>query len=167
MSQAPAISDQDRCIQCQGKCCSYFCLQIDTPTDYDEFEDVRWYLCHRDVNVHVDDEGDWYMQIVNRCQFLDENYACTIYDNRPLLCRKYTDDTCDDTEHGYGYRYEFHTPDELEAYMIERFGREEFERQMIHGRAKHEEVTPEEMTQRLDSLGQLQILGRARRGTSN
>ncbi|MBT3278402.1 MAG: YkgJ family cysteine cluster protein [Phycisphaerales bacterium] len=158
MPQTPAISDLDRCKECKGKCCSYFCLQIDTPKEYDEFEDVRWYLCHENVNVHIDEDGDWYMQVLNRCQFLDENYACTIYNDRPLLCRKYTDETCEDTVHGYGYQKEFHTPEELDAYVVETLGREEYEQEMVRQRAKHEEVSTEEMTQRLHSLGKLKLI---------
>ncbi len=167
MPQPPAHSDSDRCKRCEGKCCSYFCLQIDTPRDYDEFEDVRWYLCHKDVSIHVDDQGDWYMQIINRCQFLDENYGCAIYHDRPLLCRKYSDDTCEDTDHGYGYLHEFQTQDELEAHMVKTFGREEYERQMIKWRSEHEHVTTQDMTQRLDELGKLKILGRHRANTTN
>ncbi|MFP4052523.1 MAG: YkgJ family cysteine cluster protein, partial [Phycisphaerae bacterium] len=63
----------DQCAKCNGKCCRYFCLQIDEPDTYEEFEDVRWYLCHEDVSVHIDDEGDWYLSVMNACCFLDQD----------------------------------------------------------------------------------------------
>ena len=41
------------CQECGAKCCRYFCFEIDEPDTYEEFENVRWYLCHEHVAVHV------------------------------------------------------------------------------------------------------------------
>jgi Fe-S-cluster containining protein len=114
---------QDQCSQCDGKCCKYFCLEIDEPDTYEEFEDVRWYLCHKDVSVHIDEDGDWYLSVLNACRFLDENNRCVIYDDRPLICRNYSEDGCDFTEGDYEYQQLFHTPEELDAYAQKTLGK--------------------------------------------
>ena len=113
----------ERCIQCGSKCCTYFCFQIDEPDDMAEFEDVRWYLCHEGVSVHIDDEGDWYIHIASRCDKLDASGRCTLYDDRPLICRRYDPDNCDASDHEYDHRHEFNTPEELEAYARKTLGR--------------------------------------------
>ncbi len=112
---------EDLCRKCGAKCCQYFCFEIDEPDDVDEFEDVRWYICHEGTTVHID-EGTWYISIMNRCNMLDDNDQCTSYDNRPLICRKYDLDNCDQTMGDYGYDEEFKTPDELEAYARQKLG---------------------------------------------
>ena len=34
------------CTKCTGLCCRYFALPIDTPEEWDDYDDIRWYLCH-------------------------------------------------------------------------------------------------------------------------
>ena len=46
------------CTRCGARCCNYFCFEIDEPDEFDEFENIRWFLCHEGVSVHIDD-GDW------------------------------------------------------------------------------------------------------------
>ena len=87
---------RELCRKCGAKCCKYFCFEIDAPDDVDEFEDIRWYLCHEGVSVHID-KGDWFISIDNRCKMLDENDQCTCYEDRPLICRKYDLGNCDYT----------------------------------------------------------------------
>jgi Fe-S-cluster containining protein len=115
------------CQRCGAKCCRYFCFQIDTPDSYEEYEDIRWYLAHRNISVHIDG-GDWYISIQNRCKYLGPDNRCRRYDNRPLICRDYSMDTCDRTQGDYGYEAEFHSPEELEAYARRQMGEGAFEK---------------------------------------
>jgi Fe-S-cluster containining protein len=115
------------CAECGAKCCTYFCFEIDEPTDYDEFEDIRWFLMHHDVTVHVDD-GDWFIAIGNRCRMLGLDNACTAYETRPTICRKYAPATCDYTSGEYGYDEEFTTAEEIEAYARRALGPAKFDR---------------------------------------
>ena len=114
------------CVECGAKCCKYFCFEIDEPTDYDEFEDVRWFLMHHDVTVHVDG-GDWFISIANRCMHLGPEGQCEAYETRPTICRKYATASCDHTGGDYGYEEHFHTPEQLEAYARQTLGEEEFD----------------------------------------
>ena len=115
------------CRECGAKCCTYFCFEIDEPTDYDEFEDVRWFLLHQDVTVHVD-EGDWYISIANRCKMLGADNECLAYETRPTICRKYDPGNCDYVSGDYGYDEHFKTAEELEAYARNTLGAGKFDR---------------------------------------
>ena len=124
------------CQDCGGKCCRYFCFEIDEPDTYEEFEDVRWYLLHEGVTVHIDDD-DWFISIDNRCSMLADDNSCTAYDDRPLICRKYDLENCDQSGGDYGYDEEFTTPEQLEAFARKTLGDETFEFERTKFRAKH------------------------------
>ena len=57
------------CDKCNGLCCRYFALPIETPEDKEDYDDIRWYLCHEDITVFVEDK-DWYVNIKNKCTHL-------------------------------------------------------------------------------------------------
>lgn len=145
----------DRCQTCRALCCRYFCFQIDEPTDYDEFEDIRWYLLHQGVRVHIDEDGAWFIQIDNPCQALDANNRCTIYEDRPLICRGYSTDNCEATDDDYGYREEFTTPEQLAAYARRVLGDETYEKEMIKYRARAHKMSRKQMREHLLHAGLL------------
>jgi len=122
------------CVECGARCCKYFCFEVDTPDSYEEFEDVRWYLCHEGVTVHVED-GDWYIAIENRCRKLGADDRCVAYEDRPLICRTYPTDKCDFTDGDYDYDILFRTPEAVEAYARKALGDEKFERERAKARA--------------------------------
>jgi len=117
----------DQCQNCDAKCCKYFCFEIDKPDTFEEFEDIRWFLCHEGVSIHID-EGDWYISIDNPCKMLDENNKCTIYDTRPMICRNYSMDNCDNASGDYEYDELFETPQDIEAYARKTLGEQVYER---------------------------------------
>ena len=137
----------DLCLKCGSKCCKYFCFQIDEPESYDEFEDVRWYLCHEGVSVHID-EGTWFISIMNVCRMLEDNGECRIYEDRPLICRKYDQANCDHTQGDYGYDELFETPESLDAYARKTLGKSAYERVKAKERAKLEPKKPKSKKKR-------------------
>ena len=71
---------------------------------YEDFENIRWYLTHRHISVHIDDEGDGCILIDNHCRNLvktAKGLRCKDYANRPLICRKFSPANCDFTKGGY------------------------------------------------------------------
>jgi Fe-S-cluster containining protein len=145
----------DMCAKCKALCCKYFCFEIDAPDEYDDFEDIRWYLCHEGVSVHVDEDEDWYIHIENPCSKLDENDRCTIYEDRPLICRRYSGENCELTGSDYGYLHEFTTPEQLDEYAHKTLGEKEYERDMVKFRAKAAKVSHKEMKAHLLKVGLL------------
>ena len=110
------------CDKCTGLCCRYFALPIETPEDGEDYDDIRWYLCHKDITVFVED-GDWYINIKNRCKHLSEkDYQCRIYNKRPKICREYTIKDCDMIEGKYDYELLFTNDKQMEEYIKIKFG---------------------------------------------
>jgi len=115
------------CHLCNGKCCSYFALEIDRPTTLDEFEHIKWYIVHQNTFVFVDD-GEWFLQVNNPCKHLGEDHKCTIYDKRPKICREYgfdedNDVSCDMTTGHIKHDLEFHSMEDVEKHIKKRFPR--------------------------------------------
>ena len=110
------------CDKCTGLCCRYFALPIETPEDKEDYDDIRWYLCHENICVFVED-GDWYLNINNKCKYLsDKDHACMIYDKRPKICRGYDIKECDFTSRDYDYELHFKNDHQMEEYMKIKFG---------------------------------------------
>ena len=109
------------CYKCTGLCCRYFALPIDTPEDREDYDDIRWYLCHENVSVFVEDD-DWYVNIDNKCKHLsDKKYRCDIYNTRPKLCRGYTTKDCDLAEGEYDYGLHFLNDKQMDEYIRIKF----------------------------------------------
>jgi len=110
------------CEKCTGLCCRYFALPIETPEDKQDYDDIRWYLCHKSITVFVED-GEWYINIMNKCKYLSEkDYHCKIYDKRPRICRKYDHKDCDFAEGEYDYDLEFASDTQMDEYIKIKFG---------------------------------------------
>ena len=108
----PEAFTDSKCSLCTALCCSYFALEIDTPEEPEDFENLRWYILHEDVNIFVDD-GDWYLQIFRKCTWLQDN-KCGHYEDRPTICREYSDEACD--YDGVESDRVFRNIEELDAY---------------------------------------------------
>ena len=112
----------NQCDKCTGLCCRYFALPIDTPKDKGDYDDIKWFLCHKDITVFVED-GDWYINIKNRCKYLSEKgHRCKIYDKRPRICRGYRHSTCDFVEGEYDFEQHFTSAEQIEEYIKIKFG---------------------------------------------
>lgn len=112
------------CNTCQGQCCRYFALQIDTPSTPHDYDNLRWYLAHRDVAVFIEGK-DWYLQINNPCQHLTAEFTCGIYEQRPQICRDYGWDAsgkteCHQSDKPCDHDHFFASREDLEAYLRER-----------------------------------------------
>ncbi len=115
------MAKNNQCEKCEGLCCRYFALPIDKPKNRGDYEDIRWFLCHKDITVFVE-KGDWYIKIKNKCKYLSEkDYRCKIYDKRPRICRQYRHANCDYVEGEYDYKLHFTTDKEIEEYIRVKF----------------------------------------------
>ncbi len=122
MSRAKKKSiKKNLCDKCEGLCCRYFALPIEDPEDWDDYDDIRWYLSHENCTVFLE-EGDWYINLLNPCKNLEPNGRCMIYDKRPGICRTYSTKDCDKTGASYDYELNFTSADQMEQYMKIKFG---------------------------------------------
>ena len=123
------------CDKCTGLCCRYFALPIETPENREDYDDIRWYLCHEGVTVFVED-GDWYVNVKNKCRNLNEKNRCAIYTRRPKLCRDYSEEGCDFTEGEYDYTLHFTDDKQMEEYIKIKFDNNVQEKRSARGKGK-------------------------------
>ena len=108
-------ADEVLCDHCTAKCCGYFALPIETPTEWRDFEYIRWYVLHERATIFTEDD-DWYLLVQTPCRHLLEDNRCGIYDTRPQICREYSTDNCE-YEDDWTYDRYFETPEQISEYI--------------------------------------------------
>ena len=103
------------CSYCTAKCCRYFALPLETPTERADFEYIRWYLLHDRAAVFTE-EGTWYLLVHTVCKHLQPDNRCGIYHTRPPICREYSTDNCE-YEDNWVYDHYFETSEQVEEYI--------------------------------------------------
>ena len=103
------------CDHCPAKCCKYLAAQIDTPSEREDFEFIRWYVMHENATVFVE-EGSWYLLVYSQCKNLQPDNRCGIYHTRPQICRDYSTDNCE-YEDDWVYDKYFETAEQVEEYV--------------------------------------------------
>lgn len=130
------MAKKNQCDKCNGLCCRYFALPIETPEDKGDYDDIRWYLCHEDVTVFVED-GDWYLNVKNKCRHLTgKDYRCAIYDKRARICRRYRHSDCDFVEGEYDYELHFTDDKQMAEYIKIKFDNNQSEKKKARKRKK-------------------------------
>jgi len=82
-----------------GGCCKHLAIEIDTPTDRDDYEDIYWYLLHENIKIFVtekdiedkEDEDDlesWFIEFKTRCKELQANNLCSLHNDNKNLQKK-------------------------------------------------------------------------------
>ena len=102
------------CTYCPAKCCQYYALPIDKPTDWQDFDYLRWFLLHEGATLFIE-EGTWYLMAYARCKHLGRENHCLIYQQRPQICRDYGTDDCE-YEDDWVYDHYFETAEQVEEY---------------------------------------------------
>ena len=102
------------CDHCTAKCCKYFALPMERPTNRKDFDFVRWFLLHERAATFVED-GTWYLLVNTRCKHLLEDNRCGIYQTRPQICREYTTDDCEFDEQ-WVYEQYFEAAEQVAEY---------------------------------------------------
>lgn len=82
------------CLEC-GLCCTYLAFEINGPTTVKRASEILWHLYHERVSVYRDSDDEWFVQMETRCQHLQADNKCGIYETRPHVCREYSEKTCE------------------------------------------------------------------------
>ncbi|NLX04671.1 MAG: YkgJ family cysteine cluster protein [Phycisphaerae bacterium] len=106
------------CDGCNAICCRHVALEIDEPETAGDFDDIRWYVLHRNVYVFVED-GDWYVAFKTKCNSLGSDNRCATYERRPRICRNYDTDNCEFHGDGDAHEHLFETPEQVEEFAQE------------------------------------------------
>jgi Fe-S-cluster containining protein len=81
---------------CEGcnMCCNYVTVEIDTPETKDDFDQIVWYINHKNVVVYQDFDDAWNVEFETPCLHMTEKGYCGVYNERPDICREYSQDEC-------------------------------------------------------------------------
>ncbi|MFH1539648.1 MAG: YkgJ family cysteine cluster protein [bacterium] len=123
-----AKSNKNTCEKCDGACCGYVSVHIDAPNSLDDFDEIRWFVSHKDVVVYKDCDGDWLVEFNSRCKFLGRNNRCTDYENRPGVCGDYDPEKCVKTSTVDPMRIAFREPSDVEKHVAKRWPKKKKEK---------------------------------------
>ncbi len=107
------------CDACSAECCKYVATGIDTPADKHDYDNIRWYLMHENINVFIDHDDDWYIEFKTPCTHLGDDNKCEVYNKRPLICALHgiSDGVCEFFGEEPPYKVCFVNEAEFEKYM--------------------------------------------------
>lgn len=108
---------ENSCDKCNGMCCRYVATSIDEPIDEKEYEFIRWFLLHENVNVYIDNEDDWFLEFLTPCKMLGKDNKCQFYEQRPNICREHSIESCELYGEGDAFKIKFKGVEEFESYM--------------------------------------------------
>lgn len=108
------------CDNCEAQCCKYVAIEIDAPESLEDFENIRWYVAHKNIHVYVEEDGTWNVEFLTPCEHLGENNRCMAYERRPQICREYHQGEC--TFHNeYEETFSFQSIEDVDKYIEEVF----------------------------------------------
>ena len=83
-------------LTCDGcsDCCKYIATEIDKPKTKDDFDNIIWFLHHKNVGVYIGMDNKWYLEFITKCKNLSAKGLCKIYETRPKMCRHYKQIDC-------------------------------------------------------------------------
>jgi len=86
-----------------------------------DFDHLLWQVSHENVEAYKDEDG-WFLLIRGNCEHLQPGGACGIYEQRPQVCRDYSNDWCEfDAPAEEGFTHHFRNYQELLSYCMQRF----------------------------------------------
>jgi len=123
-TEGEAITPENKCGLCtSSRCCTYITQKIPAPRSKYDFEHLLWQVSHEGVKAYKDRDG-WFLLVEARCSHLQADGLCGIYENRPEVCREYSNDYCEfDSPAEDGFELYFPDYPSLLAYCKRRFKR--------------------------------------------
>lgn len=111
-----------KCGKCKKSiCCNSINQKIPTPKSKEDFDHLLWQISHENIHFFKDADG-WFMHVSTPCTHLLPGGVCGIYENRPWVCREYTNDFCEyDESIEEASELFFSTYKQLEKYCRKRF----------------------------------------------
>lgn len=108
----------EQCQKCKGKCCRHIALEIDKPTCKTDYDNIRWYLLHKNVTVFIDHDNKWNLQFPTDCEYLTGDNRCKFYNDRPRVCSDYPGENhCEFEGNDEVYKVLFKTEPDFLAYL--------------------------------------------------
>jgi Fe-S-cluster containining protein len=110
-----SMTESEICCKCTG-CCRYVSVGIDKPgRSKDKIDHYVWYLLHKNVQIYIDNDGDWNLLFITPCTELGSDGKCGVYSTRPKICKDYSPKSCSRT--GKDHTHLFMTPKAMLEYL--------------------------------------------------
>ncbi|MGH7681896.1 MAG: YkgJ family cysteine cluster protein [Steroidobacteraceae bacterium] len=113
-----ALPKGNPCVGCDH-CCRHVALEIDTPRTKLDFDNIRWYLLHKNISIMLDWDGSWMIQFDTACNWLVDG-QCSHYALRPDICREYDPADCERYNPNPAERVLMRNEKDLEAFLEQR-----------------------------------------------
>jgi Fe-S-cluster containining protein len=116
------LTAENKCGFCKSSlCCTYITQEVDAPKSIYDFDTWLWMLHHQDVQFYKEGKS-WNLKILNRCNNLQPDGRCGIYETRPMICREHENDFCEfDATTEEDADVFFGSPADLEKYCRKKF----------------------------------------------
>jgi len=111
---------QAPCGECGGRCCAYVAIEIDKPKSKKDYDVIRWYLSHKNVNVFIDHDNKWHVEFRTPCEYQKSDKKCGIYSIRPTICREHGTREGDCEFYDTPYAHYFTSCQNFESYLTEK-----------------------------------------------
>lgn len=108
--------NKNLCKRCSA-CCNYIAVEIDKPTDNDDYNNILWFLLHKNVRVYIGWDNKWYLEFITPCKKLNLRGLCKDYAARPKVCREYSQKDCPKYSHDAAEKTYFKTADDFLAFL--------------------------------------------------
>lgn len=119
------------CIACQY-CCTYVSLEIDAPKTETDYDVIRWYLAHKNINIYIDDDDLWYFLVDAVCENLGPA-GCAIYEDRFQICRNYKASECEKSLGVSSEKVLFRTVQDFDRWLEYRRRKKDARRKVVPG----------------------------------
>lgn len=105
------------CNNCKALCCRSVSVEIDRPTTKADWENIKWLVAHKNINVYKDFDSDWLVEFFTDCDFLTKDNKCSIYNKRMQICKKHSPQDCENHVKGDYYKIIFRKLADVESYL--------------------------------------------------
>ena len=118
-ANSSTLHDSHDCSKCD-LCCTYLNITVDKPKSEKDVKNLLWYVYHDNCHLNLDEDGGWSVVFHNRCDMLDQNGLCGIYERRPSICRSFSSNNCHGTEYDNSVKEYFPTDKTLLSYFAKK-----------------------------------------------
>lgn len=82
------------CNNCDAPCCKNTFIKFGQVNSIMDLESIKWFVTRKNIRAYIY-KNEWGIEILDSpCQFINENNNCSIYQNRPSICREYQIENC-------------------------------------------------------------------------
>ena len=75
---------------------SYCCITINQKIENIDYDQMLWQIAHDNIELFVaGNPPQWFLLVHTRCSKLNEYNLCTIYEDRPKVCKEYSNVGCE------------------------------------------------------------------------